>query len=999
MTLFKLFSFAACLLVIIPFAKGQRLPEEPLAEVQTGQGGEDIAEAIAENWRGDLAIAGYTSRGENGGSDIYLLLTDKELKQKKERYIGRDGDDGAHDISVALDGRWLVAGYSSQPSPKSRSRSQYFGGKDGWLLLLGEDGHSEREFILGSPADDEFTNVFSLADGGFLAAGISGPYAWALRLDASGRIVWEKKIQHNGMFTAVGSAMLTADDRLWLAGYVKTKKGERLWAASLDATNGKTIIDKLLLKDQPGMALDIDMLDEHTLGITGWTQSRKNREDGFLMRLSALNGEVKGWYPIGGREDDQLSQFVRLHDNRLCFAGRGKSFQRGSRRDRAWVILSDGKGGAPQERYYGSKLNDEANAIFQCSDGSLIAAGFSGRQVLKAEQAYLLKLTESNRTHPPSTPIDIAVKGVYYPNGQFAEPGKRTFLPLALINSSNEGLTGLHVEVETAGDFASPLPLRKAVLPVLPGNTVQQFGLPLFIPENEPPGAHTFKIQVFHGKRAISDEILFTLQVGSLSAPVLSVTAETVPNKGGRDEVVRLNVRNDGKGVAQGVSLFLSSSDQLQVSRESYLGEILPGGIKTKDIKIQRLAPGDAWLKVRAADAGFQHEDTTTLKLTDIIATTAETEQGKPAGANQLTAIWLSPNPDQFEKPEIVWHDNEIIISVKVVSNKPIERQHFCIEINGQPCESGQKMDEVLLKGTKYSRTFQQKVPLREGKNTFKAIVDNGAGRSQTEPLNIIYTPRKPNLHIVAIGVPTVDLKYTVNDAALFARSLASRQSPGDIFQTVFTDTLLNEAETTKTGILKALRRLQYRYADRQISSNDLLVIFISSHGLNSQTGSFRIATSDYDSPFLEETSLDFETEVVNYLQAIDCHKLFIVDACKSGNASRNLGAAMAQWAQMQRELNLLVSCRANEYSYEDDQWQNGAFTEAILQAFDVFDGAASAQIDLDGNRRLDTAELFRYLEKQVPELVASKRPKTTTSQHPLMVRAGQGAETILLGK
>ncbi|NUQ23845.1 MAG: caspase family protein [Saprospiraceae bacterium] len=999
MKLINLYALTTGLLLVTYCANAQKLPEEPLAEIQTGQSGEDIAEDMAENWRGDLAVVGSTSRGENGGSDIFFLLTDKELKQKKERYIGRDGDDGARDISVALDGRWLVAGYSTQPAKKSRTRSAYFGGKDGWLLLLAEDGHSEQEFIVGSAADDELTNAFSLADGGYLLAGVSGFQAWALRLDATGKTIWEKKIQHNAMPTIVHSATFTLDNRLYLAGYVKEKKGDRLWVACLDAAGGKLLFERTYLKEQESAGLDITTLDEHTIGITGWINSRKSRQDGFLLRLSAANGEAKGWYPLGGRENDLLRQVLRLHDDRLCFVGRSKSFQRGSRRNRAWVLMSDGKGGAVQERFYGSKMNDEANDVLQCSDGSLIAAGFSSQNVLKAEQAYLLKLTESARTYPPSVPISIKAQSVYYPNGQFIEPGRRTFLPVLLHNPSKEGLTGLHIEVETATDFASPLPLKRAVLPVLPGSATQLFGLPLFVAENERPGAHLFKIQVFHGKRAVSDEVVFTLQVGSLSAPSLAITAEVVPGGHGQPTAIKLSTRNEGNGTAQGVSMFVSTPEQLQAPQELYIGEIPPGTTRTKEIAVKRVLPGDAWLKIRAADAGFQHEDTLVINLSDVVEAAGVVEQGKASGANQLTAIWLSPNPDQFEKTEIVWHENEISISVKVVSNKPVERQHFCIEINGQPCETGQKMDEVRLQGTKYSRTFQQKLPLREGKNTFRAVVTNAAGRSQTEPLQIIYSPRKPNLHIVSIGVPSVDLKYTVNDAAQFARSLAGRQPTDGVFQAVFTDTLLRDEETTKTGILKSLRRLQYRYADRQISSNDLLVVFISSHGLNSRTGSFRIATSDFDSPFLEETSLDFETEVVNYLHAINCHKLFIVDACKSGNASQNLGASMAQWAQMQRELNLLVSCRANEYSYEDDQWQNGAFTEAILQAFDVFDSPRSAEVDLDNNQRVDIEELFRFVEKQVPQLVATKRPKTMTSQHPLMVRAGDSAGTVLLGK
>lgn len=975
----------------------QKLPPEPLSELLAGQGGLDIVEGMAENWRGEIAAAGQSLRGENGGSDVFLLLTDRGFTKKTERYIGRDGDDGAHSVAVAHDGRWLVAGYSSMPSAKSPARQQYRGGKDGWLLLLAEDGQTEQEFILGTSLDDELVRAFPLADGGFLVAGTSGQSAWAMRLDHAGKPVWDKKIQHRGQPTAARSAIFAEGGKLWLTGFTQEKKVKRLWAACLDPQGGNVVFEKSFPKEQGLEGLDIALLDGQTVGITGLAKSKKGREDGFLLRLSQ-SGEVKNWQALGGRENDQLRQLLRLQDGRLCFAGRGKSFQRGSRRDRAWVLLSDGKGGALQEGFYGSKTNDEANCVLQTGNGSLLVAGFSSQNLLKAEQAYLLQLTDDARTHPPTEPLGVEPGAVFYQNGLHVEPGKRTFLPVFLKNNAKEGLTGLRLKVETAGDFASPLPIQEAVLPVLPGNQVQVFGLPLFVGENERPGAHVFKLQIFHGKRAISDEVTFSLQVGSEAAPALSLTAEALPNGQQPATAILLKVENTGTGAAQGVSLFLGASEQLQMPEELYLGEIPPGAARTKEVSVKRLLPGDASVKVRVADAGFLHERATELLLPGSPAEAVTgTETTKP-GQEQLAVVWLSPNPDQFEKPEIVWHENEIVISVKVVSSKPVEKQHFCIEINGQPCAEGVKMDEVQLRGTKYSRTFQQKITLREGKNTLLAKVENTAGQRQTEPLQIVYSPRKPNLHLIAIGIPTADLKYTVNDAAEFARSLAGRQVEGKVFQSVFTDTLLTEGETTKTGILKSLRRLQYRHADRQIRSNDLLVVFISSHGLNSQTGGFRIAASDFDNPFLEETSLDFEADIANYLRPIDCHKLFILDACKSGSA-RSLGSSVAEWAQLQRDLNLLVSCRSNEYSYEDDQWKNGAFTEAILQALDLFASARTAEVDTDGNRQLDTEELYNFVEKQVPQLVATKRPKATTSQRPFMVRAGSGGKAVLLGR
>jgi uncharacterized caspase-like protein len=248
-----------------------------------------------------------------------------------------------------------------------------------------------------------------------------------------------------------------------------------------------------------------------------------------------------------------------------------------------------------------------------------------------------------------------------------------------------------------------------------------------------------------------------------------------------------------------------------------------------------------------------------------------------------------------------------------------------------------------------------------------------------------VYSPRKPNLHLISIGIPAVDLKYTSKDARDFALALAGDQAPNQAFGQIFVDTLLREANTTKTEILKTLRKLQYRAEDQQIDAKDLLVIFISSHGLSTGAGSFRIAASDYDNPFLEETTLDFEADIISYLERIPCEKLFFIDACHSGagGASALLdqisGGTVSAWASGRRDVNMVLSCREEEYSYEDERWQNGAFTAAIVQTLGQYSSTANPAAPMT------LQALFGVLMQRVPQLVQSKRPKPAGSQHPQM--------------
>ncbi|MBK9337880.1 MAG: caspase family protein [Lewinellaceae bacterium] len=154
-----------------------------------------------------------------------------------------------------------------------------------------------------------------------------------------------------------------------------------------------------------------------------------------------------------------------------------------------------------------------------------------------------------------------------------------------------------------------------------------------------------------------------------------------------------------------------------------------------------------------------------------------------------------------------------------------------------------------------------------------------------------------------------------------------------------------------------------------QILPKDLLVLFVSGHGLGAYDGSFRLAASDYDGPFLQETSLDFEQEIVNYLQRLPCHKIFFVDACHSGTTS---GSGLAGIAGRKNNLNMLVSCQADEYSYEDDAWRNGAFTHALVLGLQAF-ATQPAGLDKNHDMALDIGELFAFVQKEVPGLVEKK--------------------------
>jgi len=109
---------------------------------------------------------------------------------------------------------------------------------------------------------------------------------------------------------------------------------------------------------------------------------------------------------------------------------------------------------------------------------------------------------------------------------------------------------------------------------------------------------------------------------------------------------------------------------------------------------------------------------------------------------------------------------------------------------------------------------------------------------------------------------------------------------------------------------------------------------------------------------------------------------ILALDTCHSGAAEGTRGLrpilayndALREVGSTEVGVVTLASCQANELSLEREDWANGAFTKALLEAI-------QGQGDVTGDGELSLAELELYLLERVKVL-------TDGRQHPTMVRA-----------
>ena len=265
-------------------------------------------------------------------------------------------------------------------------------------------------------------------------------------------------------------------------------------------------------------------------------------------------------------------------------------------------------------------------------------------------------------------------------------------------------------------------------------------------------------------------------------------------------------------------------------------------------------------------------------------------------------------------------------------------------------------------------------VPNRDCKIT--VIVQNEFGAGVPATVNIVRDENifKPSLYILAIGVsnyddPNLRLLYPAKDAADFTQALI-RQA-GLLYESVDVR-LLTDRRATAENIREGFQWLQTETTNR-----DIAMLYISGHGINNNVGDFFFMPVNADVNRILATCVG-HAEIKNTVSAVAGKLLVFMDACHSGNI---LGDAQQRSATISRAIEELTSVESgavvftsstgNQLSLESPEWNNGAFTKALVEGLN---GAA----DLAGRNVITVRSLDYYLANRVKDLTQGRQAPTT---------------------
>jgi formylglycine-generating enzyme required for sulfatase activity/uncharacterized caspase-like protein len=226
----------------------------------------------------------------------------------------------------------------------------------------------------------------------------------------------------------------------------------------------------------------------------------------------------------------------------------------------------------------------------------------------------------------------------------------------------------------------------------------------------------------------------------------------------------------------------------------------------------------------------------------------------------------------------------------------------------------------------------------------------------------------------IAIGINQYDylqpLNYAKRDALLMQEFLGNEAGFERIF--FFSDDSPELAgkstRPTRTNLLRILRQL---FDNPFMGAGDNFWFFFSGHGIRYADRDY-LMPCDGDPEDIENTAIaiNFVSERLRRCGADNV--VLILDACRNEGkkTGEGIGRQTAEEARQQGVISIF-SCIPQEYSYEIEALQQGAFTTALLEGLGIQGRCATVE-------RLD-----QYLKFRVPELV---RQHKNTRQTPYVI-------------
>ena len=978
--------------------------KEVLRKTYGGTGDQSFNAAV-QNHNGTFTLVGYSSASRKADKDGWVLQVDwygKELFKAKPA-SNNGADDELTKVAIDAQGRVLAAG--TQTLRKSQQL---------WLVNLQSEKFQER--LINNPSLQQFSDMTAAPDQGFVLIGSTSADnrqqpedAWLLKVGPDGQDLWGgPRFYGDADFQQGHGITATRDGGYALVG-TDNSKGAGLsdhWLVKLDQS-GKQVWERHYGRAYGDVAQSVTELSLGGYAILGQTFSYMPRAKTSMLEMvitNARGAEIdRKTYPIYYGEGNEIAtNVIEIYNGDLVLAGNDISPSNGA----AKLYLA-------AQTYKPFQRNP--NAAKSGADDLLGAAPGAVENAAQALEFSGVRFFDAN-------------------GNNYLEAGERGYISLRISNKSNTYFRNVSTTVE-ADNQNDELDFWKDIkLGTIQAGQTEELRIPV------------------HAKKALSAEnyqLAINLDVdGSFSGrTTATVKTNTTPDPALLmvDQNSFLPANNPQPGVPVVLKVTLVNSGGLS-SKPMTIDFKIPAGVRSTESErksVPSLTPRSKHTMTYTFiyDEGFVgtsipisvEANGHPLKQTfflPVSPATVMTKQPNPIlnpasnGASD-EMIWASHDPNKYRTRAVDVNNNSVDVKVITLSKGPLEKRNFKMMVNGKVSKGQKNLGEVSLSPPSGStgrnrQDYNSKVQLSPGMNQVQILYTYPDGREiKSDPINFNYIPKdQPNLYVLSIGVAHEDLKYTTKDANDIYRAFDQLRADNG-FKKVRVYPLTEKETTTQRNIKRAFVDL----TRSGINENDLVVVFISTHGKVSQRGRYILLPSDFESQYEEETSIDFKNDILNKLDMINANVLVLIDACQSGSAysgSRSMFNDETSSVFMNKLINntsgmeIIASCGEREFSYEDDSWGNGAFTKSILEAFrnekvevkngkriqaDIYNELEVGVRNYGPDGIITIEELRNFITQRVPHLVQNVKGKPQHPSHKSTERLSKSLGIYMVNK
>jgi WD40 repeat protein len=320
--------------------------------------------------------------------------------------------------------------------------------------------------------------------------------------------------------------------------------------------------------------------------------------------------------------------------------------------------------------------------------------------------------------------------------------------------------------------------------------------------------------------------------------------------------------------------------------------------------------------------------------------------------------------------------------NVRTPDDAPVSK--IRVRVNGQAVALEESRNLVV--GAEDSHTVTVSIPAQDCE--IQLFAENKNGVSAPSTVRVTWkgavavkedAPQsKPQpqskLYMLVVGVSKYDkkeyqLEFAAKDAVDFSNAMKAQK--GGLYQDVEVR-LLTDREANRDSVLAGLKWLQ-----TQVTRRDVGVLFLAGHGINDSDQTFYYLPANADVSNLKSTGVVF-TEIRSAMANMQGRSLFFVDACYSGNVLGSRRGTLADMNLMVNDMTseengvvVFSSSTRKQYSQESAEWNNGAFTKALVEG-------VNGKADYKRDGRITYKELDVYLATRVTELTSGQQTPVT---------------------